>query len=98
MDDARAAKAFEEAGWATRDEDTTIGEYGRYAIRPDTRVIGDETVFELRDRELGMKVFARRVPPPERAAALLERYGAPEEISDLAPGKVPMAPPGAELE
>jgi hypothetical protein len=58
--------------------------------------LGDETVFELRDEELDMKVYARKVPPPERARALLEEYGVPAEVSDVTPGKVPMVPPEAE--
>jgi hypothetical protein len=45
-----------------------------------------------------MKAYARRVPTPERAAELLDRYGVPEGISEVTPGKVPMVPPEAEEE
>ena len=58
--------------------------------------MGEETVFELRDEELNMKAYARKVPTPERAAVLLREYGVPGEISDVTPGKVPMVPPEAE--
>jgi hypothetical protein len=43
-----------------------------------------------------MKAYARRVPTPERAAALLNEYGVPAGMSELTPGKVPMVPPEAE--
>jgi hypothetical protein len=43
-----------------------------------------------------MKVYAREVPTPKRAEALLEEYGVPAEVSDVTPGKVPMVPPDAE--
>ena len=102
MSDEEAIRAFEGAGWTVGEgsssaETPVVGESGRYSVRPDEKLLGDETVFELRDGELGMKAYARRVPTPERAAELLERYGVPEEISDVTPGKVPMVPPGAEL-
>jgi hypothetical protein len=42
-----------------------------------------------------MKVYARKVPSPGRAE-LIEEYGAPAELSDVTPGKVPMVPPEAE--
>jgi hypothetical protein len=73
-----------------------VGESGRYAICTDEKVLGDETIFELRDEELDMKAYARRVPTPERAAELLDRYGVPAGISEVTPGKVPMVPPEAE--
>ena len=53
-------------------------------------------MYELRDEELNMKVYARKVPSPGRAAELIEEYGAPAEISDVTPGKVPMVPPETE--
>ena len=89
---------FEGAGWAIRDVSSGefVGEAGRYAIRTDEKVLGDETVFELRDEELDMKAYARRVPTPERAAELLDRYGVPAGLSEVTPGKVPMVPPEAE--
>jgi hypothetical protein len=98
MTDARAKEAFEKTGWAIRETSSgeLVGEAGRYVIRTDEKVLGNETVFELRDEELDMKVYARRVQTPERAAELLDRYGAPAEISDVTPGKVPMVPPEAE--
>ncbi len=99
MTDAEVKEAFERAGWAIRDAGSSgefVGEAGRYAIRPDEEVLGDETVFELRDEELEMKAYARRVPTPERAAELLDEYGVPAGISDVTPGKVPMVPPEAE--
>jgi hypothetical protein len=63
---------FEKTGWAIREVSSgeVVGEAGRYAIRTDEKVLGDETVFELRDEELDMKAYARRVPTPERAAEL----------------------------
>jgi hypothetical protein len=98
MSDAEAKEAFERAGWAIRDVSSgeLVGEAGRYVIRTDEKILGDETVFELRDEELDMKAYASRVPTPERAAELLDRYGVPEGISEVTPGKVPMVPPEAE--
>jgi hypothetical protein len=94
------AEVFERAGWTIREglSEEIVGEAGsgRYAIRPAERLLGDETVFELRDEELNMKAYARKVPTPERAATLLREYGVPAEISDVTPGKVPMVPPEAE--
>ena len=98
MTDAVVKEAFKKAGWTTREVSSgeIIGEAGRYAIRTDEKVLGDETVFELRDEELDMKAYARRVPTPERAAELLDEYGVPAGISEVTPGKVPMVPPEAE--
>jgi hypothetical protein len=98
MTDTEVKETFERAGWAIREVSSGefVGEAGRYAIRTDEKVLGDETVFELRDEQLDMKAYARRVPTPERAAELLDRYGAPEGISEVTPGKVPMVPPEAE--
>ena len=98
MSDAVVKEIFERAGWAIRDVSSgeLVGEAGRYVIRTDEKILGDETVFELRDEELDMKAYARRVPTPERAAELLDRYGVPEGISEVTPGKVPMVPPEAE--
>jgi hypothetical protein len=98
MTDAEVREAFERAGWAIREVSSGefVGEAVRYAIRPDEEILGDETVFELCDEELEMKTYARRVPTPERAAELLDRYGVPAGISDVTPGKVPMVPPEAE--
>jgi hypothetical protein len=66
MTSGEVTEAFERTGWAIRDVSSgeVIGEAGRYAIRPDEKVLGDETVFELRDEELDMKAYARRVPTP----------------------------------
>ena len=96
-----AAQSFEAASWAIREklplrEEGAVGEAGRYAIRTTEKILGTEAVYELHDEELNMKVYARKVPSPGRAAELIEEYGAPAEISDVAPGKVPMMPPGAE--
>jgi hypothetical protein len=96
-----AAQSFEAAGWAIREkhplrEEGAVGEAGRYVIRTTEKILGTETVFELHDEELNMKVYARKVPSPERAAELIEEYSAPAEISDVTPGKVPMVPPGSE--
>jgi hypothetical protein len=98
MSDAGVKEAFERAGWAIREVSSGefVGGAGRYAIRTDEEVVGDETVFELRDEQLDMKAYARRVPTPERAAELLDRYGVPAGISEVTPGKVPMVPPEAE--
>ncbi len=98
MSDAEMREAFESAGWAIREvsSEEFVGEAGRYAIRVDEKVLGDETVFELRDEELDMKAYARRVPTPQRAAELLDEYGVPVGISEVTPGKVPMVPPEAE--
>jgi hypothetical protein len=94
------AEVFERAGWTIREglSEEIVGEAGsgRYAIRPAERLLGDKTIFELRDEELNMKAYARKVPTPERAATLLREYGVPAEISDVTPGKVPMVPPEAE--
>jgi hypothetical protein len=96
-----AAQSFEAAGWMirgnhSRGEEGAVGEAGRYVIHTTEKLVGSETVYELHDEELNMKVYARKVPSPERAAELIEEYGAPAEISDVTPGKVPMVPPGAE--
>jgi hypothetical protein len=98
MSGGDAKEAIERAGWAIRGGPSgeVVGEAGRYAIRPDEKLLGDETVFELLDEELDMKLYARKVPTPERAEALLEEYGVPAEVSDVTPGKVPMVPPDAE--
>ena len=98
MGDAEVREVFERTGWAMREVSSGkfVGEAGRYAIRADEKVLGDETVFELRDEELDMKAYARRVPTPERAAELLDRYGVPAGISEVTPGKVPIVPPEAE--
>jgi hypothetical protein len=98
MTDAEVKEAFERTGWAIREVTSGefVGESGKYAIRSDEVVLGDETVFELRDEELEMKAYARRVPTPERAAELLDSYGVPAGISEVTPGKVPMVPPEAE--
>ena len=98
MTDAEMKETFERTSWAIRDVSPGefVGEAGRYAIRTDEKVLGDQTVFELRDEELDMKAYARRVPTPQRAAELLERYGVPAGISEVTPGKVPMVPPQAE--
>ena len=98
MSDAEVKEAFESTGWVIRDVSSgeLVGESGKYAIRTDEKVLGDETIFELRDEELDMKAYSRRVPTPERAAELLDRYGVPAGISEVTPGKVPMVPPEAE--
>jgi hypothetical protein len=98
MTDAEAKEAFERTGWVIRDVSSGefVGESGKYAIRTDEKVLGDETIFELRDEELDMKAYSRCVPTPEQAAELLDRYGVPAGISDVTPGKVPMVPPEAE--
>ncbi len=100
MPNQNPAEVFEAAGWTIREghPEEIVGEAGRgrYAIRPAERLLGDETVFEMRDEELNMKAYARKVPTPERAATLLREYGVPAEISDVTPGKVPMVPPEAE--
>jgi hypothetical protein len=98
MSDAEVKEAFERAGWAIRgvSSEEVVGEAGRYAIRTDEEVLGDETVFELRDEELDMKAYTHRVPTPERAAELLDEYGVPVSMSEVTPGKVPMVPPEAE--
>ena len=103
MTDREAAQAFEAAGWAIRakhppKEEGTVGEAGRYTIRTTEKLLGTETVYEFHDDELNMKVHARKVPSPRRAAELIEEYGAPAEFSDVTPGKVPMVPPGTEEE
>jgi hypothetical protein len=100
-DGEKAAQSFEAAGWAIRGkhapgEERAVGEAGRYVIRTTEKILGTETVYELQDEELNMKVYARKVPSPGRAAELLEEYGAPAEISDVTPGKVPMVPPETE--
>ncbi|MBA3791038.1 MAG: hypothetical protein M3Q54_03320 [Actinomycetota bacterium] len=90
---------FERAGWEVREEGDSaevMGGAGRYEIRPDEKILGHETVFEIRDEELSVKAYARKVPTPERAAELLDRYGVPSGMSDATPGKVPLVPPGAE--
>jgi hypothetical protein len=96
-----AAQNFEAAGWAIREkhppgEEGSVGEAGGYAIRTTEKILGTETVYELHDEELNMKVYARKVASPGRAAELIEEYGAPAEISDVTPGKVPMVPPETE--
>jgi hypothetical protein len=96
-----AAQNFEAAGWSIQEkhppgEEGVVGQAGRYVIRTTEKLVGDETVYELQDEELNMKVYARKVPSPERAAELIEEYGAPAEISDVTPGKVPMVPPETE--
>jgi hypothetical protein len=98
MTSGEVKEAFERAGWAIREvfSGEVVGEAGRYTIRTDEEVLGDETVFELRDEELDMKAYARRVPTPERSAELLNEYGVPAGMSDVTPGKVPMVPPEAE--
>jgi hypothetical protein len=98
MTSGEVSEAFEKTGWTIREVSSgeVVGEAGRYAIRPDEKVLGDETVFELRDEELDMKAYARRVPTPERAATLLNEYGVPSGMSEVTPGKVPMVPPEAE--
>ncbi len=98
MTDAEVRDAFKRTGWAIREVSSGefVGEAGRYTIRTDEEVLGDETVFELRDEELDMKAYAHRVPTPERTAELLDRYGVPAGMSEVTPGKVPMVPPEAE--
>jgi hypothetical protein len=98
MTDTEVKEAFESAGWTIREVSSGefVGEAGRYAIRTDEEILGNETVFELRDEELEMKAYAHHVPTPERAAELLDRYGVPAGMSDVTPGKVPMVPPEAE--
>jgi hypothetical protein len=93
-----AAQSFEAAGCAIRGnhppgEEGAVGEVGRYVIWTTEKILGAQTVYELHDEELNMKVYARKVPSPERAAELIEEYGAPAEISEVTPGKVPMVPP-----
>jgi hypothetical protein len=98
MTDAELKEAFERTGWTIREVSSGefVGESGKYAIRTEGKVLGNETVLELRDEVLDMKAYARRVPTPERAAELLDRYGVPAGISEVTPGKVPMVPPEAE--
>jgi hypothetical protein len=98
MTSGEESEAFKKTGWTIRDVSSgeVVGEAGRYAIRPDEKVLGDETVFELRDEELDMKAYARRIPTPEQAATLLNEYGVPAGMSEVTPGKVPMVPPEAE--
>ena len=100
MTNQNPATAFERVGWTIQEglSGEIFGEAGRgrYAIRAAERLLGDETVFEMRDEELNMKAYVRKVPTPERAAKLLREYGVPAEISDVTPGKVPMVPPEAE--
>lgn len=92
---------FESAGWAVREESVSsregvVADAGKYSIRSDEKLLGSETVFEILDKKADMKVYARKVPTPERAASLVNRYGGPTEFSTITPGKVPMVPPGAE--
>ena len=56
MPDAEVKGAFERGGWAIREVSSgeVVGEAGRYAIRADEEVLGDEIVFERRDEELDM--------------------------------------------
>jgi hypothetical protein len=98
MTDTGVKEAFERTGWTIREVSSGefVGESGKYAIRTDEKVLGDETIFELRDQELDMKAYSRRVPTPQRAEELLDRYGVPAGISEVTPGKVPMVPPEAE--
>jgi hypothetical protein len=99
MSGGSMARTFERTGWEVREGPSftgaTAGE-GRYTIRLDDKVLGHETVYELRDEELSVKAYARKIPSPERAAELLDRYGVPVSMSDATPGKVPMVPPGSE--
>ena len=98
MTGAEVKETFERAGWAIREVSSreVVGEFGRYTIRTDEKVLGNEIIFELCDEELDMKAYARRVPTPERAAELLEKYSGPTGMSEVTPGKVPMVPPEAE--
>jgi hypothetical protein len=98
MTGAEVKETFERTGWAIREVSSgeVVGEFGRYTIRTDEKVLGNEIVFELCDEELDMKAYARRVPTPERAAELLEMYSVPTGMSEMTPGKVPMVPPEAE--
>ncbi len=100
MTNQNPAEAFERVGWTIQEglSGEIVGEAGRgrYVIRAAERLLGDETVFEMRDEELNMKAYVRKVPTPDRAATLLREYGVPAEISDVTPGKVPMVPPEAE--
>ncbi len=91
MTDTEVKEAFERAGWAVGEVSSGefVGEAGRYATHTDEKVLGDETVFELRDEELDTKAYARRVPTPELAVELLDRYGVPAGISEVTPGMVP---------
>lgn len=95
------ANRFENAGWKVREENVSgradvVADSGKFSIRPDEKLLGHETVFEILDKDADMKVYAHEVPTPERAAALVNRYGGPSEFSAITPGKVPMAPPGTE--
>ncbi len=98
MTNTEVKETFKRAGWVIREVSSgeLVGKAGRYAIRTDEKVLGDETVFELRDEELDMKAYAHHVPTPERAAELLDRYGVPAGMSEVTPGKVPMVPPEAQ--
>jgi hypothetical protein len=59
-------ETFERTGWTIREVSSgeVVGEFGRYTIRTDEKVLGNEIVFELCDEELDMKAYARRVPTP----------------------------------
>lgn len=95
------ARIFEGAGREVREEggSAEMAGAGRCEIRSDEKLLGYETVFELRDEELSMKAYTRKVPTPQRAAELLDRYKVSYGRSDATPDKVPMVPmvpPGAE--
>jgi hypothetical protein len=49
-----------------------------HSVEDGTEEEQPDPIFDLYDAERSVAVRVRRVPTPEQAAALLERYGMPE--------------------
>jgi len=97
-------RRFKAAGWdagapigkeeAERLEMAIRGEAGRYTITAHRSVLVlDEPVFELCDSDSTRVAWVRKIPSPERAAVLLDRYGVPAEEADTMDPATPPFPP-----
>ena len=92
--------AFASSGWETverGDEDVLKADAGRYAISTrESLWQAAGPLFQLCDKERDVVVGVRKVPPPFRAAELLERYGVPTALAHEFAREPPMVPPEEE--
>ena len=73
-----------------REESGELSQLLTLAARPVTKTAKEKGVTMIGSSTQGIKTVLHPV------SELIEEYGAPAEISDVTPGKVPMVPPGTE--
>ena len=89
--------AFSHVGYSETGSDHVGRDDSSYHIIAYRTVIeavlrGETPVFELFDEEGGTVAYVRKVPTPEEATRLLERYGIPVEEGDRIRAELPRVP------